>query len=47
MAVGPAMPQSNFENGSCYKNKLGNSTFVHRDTNVKISNETFVEAITW
>ena len=37
------MPQSNFENGDCYKNKLGNLTLLHRDTNVKISNETFVE----
>lgn len=37
------IPQSNFENGDCYKNKLGNLTLLHRDTNVKISNETFVE----
>lgn len=37
------IPQSNFENGDCYKNKLGNLTLLHRDTNVKISNESFVE----
>lgn len=37
------IPQSDFENADCYKNKLGNLTLLHRDTNVKISNETFVE----
>ena len=37
------IPQSDFENGDCCKNKLGNLTLLHRDTNVKISNETFVE----
>lgn len=37
------IPQSNFEKEDIDKNKLGNLTLLHRDTNVKISDETFVE----
>ena len=37
------IPQSNFEKGDSDKNKLGNLTLLHRDTNVKISDENFVE----
>ena len=37
------IPQSNFEKKDSDKNKLGNLTLLHRDTNVKISDETFVE----
>lgn len=37
------MPQSKFEPGDSDKNKLGNLTLLHRDINVKISNENFVE----
>lgn len=35
--------QSKFEPGDSNKNNLGNLTLLHRDTNVKISDETFVE----
>lgn len=37
------IPQSKFEPGDSDKNKLGNLTLLHRDTNVKISDENFVE----
>lgn len=37
------IPQSNFEKEDSDKNKLGNLTLLHRDTNVKISDRTFVE----
>ncbi len=37
------VPQSKFEPGDSNKNNLGNLTLLHRDTNVKISDETFVE----
>lgn len=37
------IPQSNFEKKDSDKNKLGNLSLLHRDTNVKISDETFVE----
>ena len=37
------IPQSNFEKKDSDKNKLGNLTLLHRDTNVKISDENFVE----
>lgn len=37
------IPQSSFEKKDSDKNKLGNLTLLHRDTNVKISDETFVE----
>ena len=37
------IPQSNFEKGDSDKNKLGNLTILHRDTNVEISNENFEE----
>lgn len=37
------IPQSDFELGDSDKNKLGNLTLLHRDTNVKISNENFEE----
>ena len=37
------IPQSKFELGDSDKNKLGNLTLLHRDTNVKISDENFVE----
>lgn len=37
------IPQSKFEPGDSNKNNLGNLTLLHRDTNVKISDETFVE----
>nr|WP_231081294.1 DUF1524 domain-containing protein [Streptococcus gordonii] len=37
------IPQSNFEKEDSDKNKLGNLTLLHRDTNVKISNENFEE----
>ena len=37
------IPQSNFEKKDSDKNKLGNLTLLHRDTNVKTSDETFVE----
>lgn len=37
------IPQSKFEPGDSKKNNLGNLTLLHRDTNVKISDETFVE----
>ena len=37
------IPQSNFEKGDSDKNKLGNLTLLHRDTNVEISNENFEE----
>lgn len=37
------IPQSNFEKKDSDKNKLGNLTLLHRDTNVRISDETFVE----
>ena len=37
------IPQSNFEKKDSDKNKLGNLTLLHRDTNVEISDETFVE----
>lgn len=35
------IPQSNFEKKDSDKNKLGNLTLLHRDTNVKISDEDF------
>ena len=35
------IPQSKFEPGDSDKNKLGNLTLLHRDTNVKISNKDF------
>lgn len=35
------IPQSNFEKGDSDKNKLGNLTLLHRDTNVKISDKDF------
>lgn len=35
--------QSNFEKEDSDENRLGNLTLLHRDTNVKISNENFVE----
>ena len=37
------IPQSDFELGDSDKNKLGNLTLLHRDTNVEISNENFEE----
>ena len=37
------IPKSNFEKNDSDKNKLGNLTLLHRDTNVKISDENFVE----
>lgn len=37
------IPQSKFEPGDSNKNNLGNLTLLHRDTNVKISDETFVK----
>ncbi|MGZ1010300.1 HNH endonuclease family protein [Streptococcus thermophilus] len=37
------IPQSNFEKKDSDKNKLGNLTLLHRDTNVEISDETFIE----
>lgn len=37
------IPQSDFELGDSDKNKLGNLTLLHRDTNVRISNENFEE----
>lgn len=37
------IPQSKFKPGDSNKNNLGNLTLLHRDTNVKISDETFVE----
>ncbi len=37
------IPQSNFEKEDSDENRLGNLTLLHRDTNVKISNENFVE----
>ncbi|MFS9247913.1 HNH endonuclease family protein [Streptococcus infantis] len=37
------IPQSKFEPGDSDKNKLGNLTLLHGDTNVKISNENFEE----
>jgi hypothetical protein len=37
------IPKSKFEPGDSDKNKLGNLTLLHRDTNVKISDENFVE----
>lgn len=37
------IPQSKFEPGESDKNKLGNLTLLHGDTNVKISDENFVE----
>lgn len=37
------IPQSNFEKEDSDKNKLGNLTLLHRDTNVQISDENFVE----
>ena len=37
------IPQSDFELGDSDKNKLGNLTLLHRDINVKISNENFEE----
>jgi hypothetical protein len=37
------IPQSKFEPGDSDKNKLGNLTLLHGDTNVKISDENFVE----
>ena len=37
------IPQSKFEPGDSDKNDLGNLTLLHRDTNVKISNENFEE----
>lgn len=37
------IPQSKFELGDSDKNNLGNLTLLHRDINVKISNENFVE----
>lgn len=37
------IPQSNFEKGDSDKNKLGNLTLLHRDTNVKISDKNFEE----
>lgn len=37
------IPQSKFEPGDSNNNNLGNLTLLHRDTNVKISDETFVE----
>ena len=36
------IPQSNFEKKDSDKNKLGNLTLLHRDTNVEISDETFI-----
>ena len=35
------IPQSNFEKGDSDKNKLGNLTLLHRDTNVRISDKDF------
>ena len=35
------IPQSNFEKGDSDKNKLGNLTLLHRDTNVEISDKDF------
>ena len=35
------IPQSKFEPGDSDKNKLGNLTLLHRDTNVKISDKDF------
>lgn len=35
------IPQSKFEPGDSDKNKLGNLTLLHGDTNVKISDENF------
>lgn len=35
------IPQSNFKKGASCKNKLGNLTLLHRDTNVKVSNKDF------
>lgn len=37
------IPQSKFEPGDSDKNKLGNLTLLHGDTNVKISDENFVQ----
>lgn len=37
------IPQSNFEKKDSDKNKLGNLTLLHRDTNVEISDKTFIE----
>lgn len=37
------IPQSNFEKKDSDKNKLGNLTLLHRDINVEISDETFIE----
>ena len=37
------IPQSKFEPGDSDKNNLGNLTLLHRDINVKISNENFEE----
>lgn len=37
------IPQSKFESGDSDKNNLGNLTLLHRDINVKISNENFEE----
>ena len=37
------IPQSDFELGDSDKNKLGNLTLLHRDTNVKISDKNFEE----
>ena len=37
------IPQSDFELGDSDKNNLGNLTLLHRDINVKISNENFEE----
>ena len=37
------IPQSNFKKEDSDKNKLGNLTLLYRDTNVKISDKTFVE----
>ena len=37
------IPQSNFEKKDSDKNKLGNLTLLHRDTNVKISDKNFEE----
>lgn len=36
------IPQSNFEKKDSDKNKLGNLTLLHRDTNVEISDKTFI-----
>ena len=41
--MGHIIPQSDFELGDSDKNKLGNLTLLHRDINVKISNENFEE----